>query len=96
MFVSIEPVLKSAVQKNPYEIEFHQAVTEVFRSIEKVMDSFPDFIYHKVLERMIEPERVVMFRVPWVDENASIAAAAYARSNTRSRPSPPSPKPAST
>ncbi len=72
MFVSIEPVLKSAVQKNPNEPEFHQAVTEVFRSIEKVMDSFPDFIYHKVLERMTEPERVVMFRVPWVDENEQL------------------------
>ncbi|MCF7949180.1 MAG: NADP-specific glutamate dehydrogenase [Spirochaetia bacterium] len=72
MFVSIEPILNSTVQKNPYEAEFHQAVTEVFRSIEKVMDSFPDFIYHKVLERMTEPERVVMFRVPWVDENEQL------------------------
>ena len=72
MFVSIEPILNSTVQKNPHEMEFHQAVTEVFRSIEKVMDSFPDFIYHKVLERMIEPERVVMFRVPWVDENEQL------------------------
>jgi len=72
MFVSIEPILNSTVQKNPYEVEFHQAVTEVFRSIEKVMDSFPDFIYHKVLERMTEPERVVMFRVPWVDENEQL------------------------
>jgi len=72
MFVSIEPILNSTVQKNPYEGEFHQAVTEVFRSIEKVMDSFPDFIYHKVLERMTEPERVVMFRVPWVDENEQL------------------------
>ena len=42
MFVSIEPILKTTVQKNPHEPEFHQAVTEVFRSVEKVMDSFPD------------------------------------------------------
>lgn len=69
MFVSIEPILETTVQKNPHESEFHQAVKEVFRSVEKVMDSFPDFIYHKVLERMTEPERVVMFRVPWVDDN---------------------------
>lgn len=72
MFVSIEPILNETVQKNPHELEYHQAVTEVFRSIEKVMDSFPDFIYHKVLERMTEPERVVMFRVPWVDENEQL------------------------
>ncbi|MDZ7792814.1 MAG: NADP-specific glutamate dehydrogenase [Spirochaetia bacterium] len=68
----MEPILNSTVQQNPHEMEFHQAVTEVFRSIEKVMDSFPDFIYHKVLERMTEPERVVMFRVPWVDENEQL------------------------
>jgi len=69
MFVSVDPILNEVVQKNPNEREFHQAVTEVFRSVEKVMDSFPHFIYHKVLERMVEPERVVMFRVPWVDDN---------------------------
>jgi glutamate dehydrogenase (NADP+) len=72
MFVSIGPILNDVVKKNPNEAEFHQAVTEVLHSVEKVMDSFPDFIYHKVLERMVEPERVIMFRVPWVDDDEQL------------------------
>ena len=72
MFVSIEAILEETRRKNPKQPEFIQAVTEVFRSIEKVMDSFPDFIYHKILERMVEPERVIMFRVPWVDDNEQL------------------------
>jgi glutamate dehydrogenase (NADP+) len=53
---------------NPGEKEFLQAVTEVAESIKPVMDKRPEYRKVKILERMVEPERVVMFRVPWVDD----------------------------
>jgi glutamate dehydrogenase (NADP+) len=65
----IEQLMEQVKAKNPEQQEFHQAVHEVFLSIEKVLDSYPHYLYHKVLERMVEPERIVMFRVPWVDDS---------------------------
>ncbi len=58
--------------KNPNEIEFHQAVQEVVESLTLVMDRNPRYRKAKVLERIIEPERVIMFRVPWQDDKGEI------------------------
>src|SRR5207249_3097897 len=58
--------------KNPNEIEFHQAVQEVVESLTLVMDRNPRYRKAKVLERIIEPERVIMFRVPWQDDAGEI------------------------
>jgi glutamate dehydrogenase (NADP+) len=54
--------------KNPAEPEFHQAVQEVIESLSLVLDSHPEFRRAKILERIVEPERVIMFRVPWRDD----------------------------
>ncbi len=54
--------------KNPSEPEFHQAVEEVAQSLEIVLERHPEYRSAKILERMVEPERVVMFRVPWMDD----------------------------
>jgi len=54
--------------KNPAEAEFHQAVYEVIESLSIVLDRHPEFRAQKIIERIIEPERVIMFRVPWRDE----------------------------
>jgi glutamate dehydrogenase (NADP+) len=54
--------------KDPAQPEFHQAVHEVAESIELVLDRHPEYRASKVLERIIEPERVIMFRVPWIDD----------------------------
>jgi glutamate dehydrogenase (NADP+) len=54
--------------KNPGEPEFHQAVHEVIESVSLVLDQRPEYRQAKILERMIEPERVIMFRVPWRDD----------------------------
>jgi len=54
--------------KNPAEPEFHQAVQEVAESLELVLARHPEYRTAKILERMVEPERVVMFRVPWQDD----------------------------
>ena len=58
--------------KNPNEVEFHQAVQEVVESLTLVMDRNPQYRKAKVLERIIEPERVIMFRVPWQDDAGEI------------------------
>src|SRR3982751_1611700 len=58
--------------KNPGESEFHQAVQEVVESLTLVMDRNPQYRKAKVLERIIEPERVIMFRVPWGDDKGKI------------------------
>jgi glutamate dehydrogenase (NADP+) len=54
--------------KNPAEPEFHQAVLEVFESLRLVLERHPEYISNCILERLVEPERVILFRVPWVDD----------------------------
>ena len=58
--------------KNPAEPEFHQAVQEVVESLELVLDKHPEYRSAKILERVVEPERVILFRVPWVDDQGEI------------------------
>ena len=58
--------------KNPAEPEFHQAVQEVVESLALVLERHPEYRQHKILERIIEPERVIMFRVPWRDDAGTL------------------------
>ena len=58
--------------KNPDEPEFHQAVGEVVESLALVLDRHPEYRTARILERIVEPERVIMFRVPWVDDRGEI------------------------
>lgn len=60
------------VAKNPGELEFHQAVREVVESVMPVVEATPAYRKAKILERMVEPERVMMFRVPWVDDRGEV------------------------
>ncbi|MEE0840334.1 MAG: NADP-specific glutamate dehydrogenase [Acutalibacteraceae bacterium] len=62
-------VLENVKKRNAGEPEFIQAVTEVLASLEPVVEQRPDFIESGVIERMVEPERQIVFRVPWVDDN---------------------------
>ncbi len=62
-------LLERTKQRNPGEPEFIQAVTEVFTSLEPVIEQRPDLVEAGVLERIVEPERQIIFRVPWVDDN---------------------------
>ncbi len=59
-------------EKNPHEPEFHQAVQEVVESLSLVLERYPEYRSNKILERMVEPERVIMFRVPWMDDQGEI------------------------
>ena len=58
--------------KNPGETEFHQAVSEVVQSLAPVLERHPEYVDNKILERLVEPERVIVFRVPWVDDAGEI------------------------
>jgi glutamate dehydrogenase (NADP+) len=58
--------------RNPGESEFHQAVQEVVDSLSLVLERYPEYRSAKILERMVEPERVIMFRVPWTDDQGHI------------------------
>ena len=58
--------------KNPGEPEFHQAVQEVVESLALVLDQHPEYRKAKIIERIIEPERAIMFRVPWQDDNGEL------------------------
>ena len=60
------------VKRNAGETEFHQTVKEVFESIEPVLIQRPDYIESGVIERMVEPERIIKFRVPWVDDSGKV------------------------
>src|SRR6516165_7496384 len=68
----IESVMISVKAKNPAEPEFHQAVAEVFDSLRLVLAKHPEYQSARLLERIVEPERVLMFRVPWVDDEGNI------------------------
>ena len=65
-------VLEKVKARNANEPEFIQAVTEVLASLEPVVEKRPDFIETGVIERMVEPERQIVFRVPWIDDNGKV------------------------
>src|SRR5499425_3410823 len=68
----IEQVMAQVKAKNPAEPEFHQAVQEVFDSLRLVLQRHPEYREARILERIVEPERVIMFRVPWFDDQGKI------------------------
>ncbi|MFA5889810.1 MAG: NADP-specific glutamate dehydrogenase [Actinomycetota bacterium] len=72
MSAPVDLLMESVIANNPGETEFHQAVHEVARSVEPVIAAHPQYREAKILERMIEPERVIIFRVPWADDGGEI------------------------
>ena len=68
----VEKVLAKLKKQNPGESEFHQAATEILTSLEVVMEKHPEYEKAGLLERFVEPERVIMFRVPWVDDKGKV------------------------
>jgi glutamate dehydrogenase (NADP+) len=72
MSSKVAAFMEHVIAKNPGEKEFHQAVQEVVESLMPFLDKHPIYREHKVLERIVEPERLLMFRVPWVDDKGEI------------------------
>jgi len=70
--LKVNEFMAKVIAKNPGESEFHQAVQEVAESLFPFIEENPKYQHAKILERMVEPERVIMFRVPWLDDNGQI------------------------
>jgi glutamate dehydrogenase (NADP+) len=68
----VEEFVSKVVAKNPGELEFHQAVREVVESVMPYCEEHPKYLEAKILERVVEPERVLMFRVPWLDDKGQV------------------------
>ena len=68
----LKKVIADVVKRNPGESEFHQTVTEVLESLEPVLEKSPEFIEKGVIDLMVEPERIIKFRVPWVDDQGKL------------------------
>ena len=68
----VEKVLSELKAKNPNEPEFHQAATEILNGLKPVIERHPEYEKAALLERFVEPERVILFRVPWVDDSGAV------------------------
>ncbi len=68
----IKSVIEKVIAKNPGEVEFHQTVEEVLSSLEPVINQHPEYEKAALLERLVEPERAILFRVPWVDDKGNV------------------------
>jgi Glutamate dehydrogenase/leucine dehydrogenase len=64
----VAPIYQEVLARNPGEVEFHQAVREVLESLGPVLSKYPEFRDYKIIERICEPERQIIFRVPWQDD----------------------------
>ncbi len=64
----LDAIKKAVVMRNPNDAEFIQAVDEVLLSLESVVEKHPEYLEKGVFERIVEPERQIIFRVPWVDD----------------------------
>ncbi len=68
----LSSLMQRVIERNQGEKEFHQAVREVLESLEPVVERHPEYIRKGVLESIVEPERIIKFRVPWVDDNGNV------------------------
>jgi len=72
MYKTVDAFMESVINKNPGQEEFHQAVEEVVESIWDYLQENPHYQHAKILDRVVEPERVIMFRVPWRDDKGMV------------------------
>ena len=72
MYKTSNEFIDGLVSKTPNEIEFHQAVKEVIDSIWDYMQDNPEYLHANILDRIVEPERIIMFRVPWIDDQGNV------------------------
>ena len=68
----LEEIYQKVIDRDPGQKEFHQAVEEVLQSLESVLNKHPEYSDARIVERIVEPERVIMFRVPWLNDNNEV------------------------
>lgn len=72
MYKSVDEFMEKVIQKNPEQAEFHQAVQEVVESLWDFLVEHPHYLHANILDRIVEPERVIIFRVPWRNDRGEI------------------------
>ena len=72
MYKTSNEFMDNLISKNSNEIEFHQAVKEVIDSIWDYIQENPEYLHANILERIVEPERIIIFRVPWIDDQGNV------------------------
>src|SRR4030065_843030 len=70
--MNVDKIINNLEKKHPGEVEYLQAVREVVKSIEEVYNENPQFESAKIIERIVEPDRVIAFKVPWVDDEGNV------------------------
>jgi glutamate dehydrogenase (NADP+) len=70
--MNVDKIMNNLEKKHPGEVEYLQAVREVLESIEEVYNENPQFESANIIERIIEPDRVVSFKVPWIDDEGNV------------------------
>ncbi|MCD8297001.1 MAG: glutamate dehydrogenase, partial [Prevotella sp.] len=70
--MEVEKIMQGLQSKHPGELEYLQAVKEVLVSIKDVYNSHPEFEKASLIERLVEPERIITFRVPWIDDKGKV------------------------
>jgi len=68
----LQGVMENVVKRNPNEPEFHQAVAEVLESLEPIVEKKPEYAEAGIIDMIVEPERIIKFRVPWVDDAGKV------------------------
>ncbi|WP_299977002.1 NADP-specific glutamate dehydrogenase [Desulfobacula sp.] len=68
----MKTIMDIVIARDPFEKEFHQAVREVAESVKPVLDQNPEYRHARIMERIVEPERMIQFRVPWVDDQGMV------------------------
>ena len=68
----LESICEEVIERNPGEPEFHQAVSEVVNSLGPALERHPEFVEKRVTERLCEPDRQIIFRVPWQDDEGQV------------------------
>ncbi|MDO5628796.1 MAG: NADP-specific glutamate dehydrogenase [Mobilicoccus sp.] len=69
---TLQPMFETVLHRNPGEVEFHQAVHEVLESLSPVVDKRPEYVSGSIVQRICEPERQIIFRVPWMDDHGKV------------------------
>ena len=70
--MNVDTIMNDLVKRHPGEVEYHQAVREVLESIEEVYNENPHFRSANIVDRIIEPDRVMVFKVPWADDQGTV------------------------
>ena len=72
MLLDIDKFMGEVVERDPLEKDYHQSVREVIHSLVPFIEKHPKYAENKLLERLVEPERIITFRVPWVDDQGEV------------------------